>query len=100
MWNVIASKRISEIDWKVLEGPEWFPYTSDERKTMVLPAKPPSVRRSAGRAGVRDGGQPEVNLTHREKSATHRMSRKYGLLSWSRYLADGTNVKAIFTLKE
>lgn len=58
--TLVAIARLVETNWRAMKYQEWFPYSYDAGKNMVLPAGPPLVRRSAGVAEVREGGRPEV----------------------------------------
>lgn len=56
MLALVATSRLTKIDWKALQDREWFPYSYDEGKIMVLLVELPIARRSAGGAKALEGG--------------------------------------------
>lgn len=56
----VAVGRLTEIDWSAQEDQELLLYIFTDEKVVVLLAKLPMVRRSAGGALVWEGGQSEV----------------------------------------
>lgn len=61
---VVAVARFTKSDWKAMVDQERFMFYYDERKIMLVSAKPPVVRHSASGAEVRDGGRLEVRTRY------------------------------------
>lgn len=57
MLGSVALGGLIEMNRKILENQEKFPYSFDDAKAMVLPANHPLVRRSASVAKVCKGKQ-------------------------------------------
>lgn len=58
---LVAIGCLMKIDWNVLKDQEWFSYTYDKVKDVVLPAGPPLVRSTASGAAVRESAHAEFS---------------------------------------
>lgn len=78
---LVAAGRLTEIGWYALKDQEWFPYSFDKGRVMMLLSKPSLVRCSARDAEVRECKEREVKQKYREKIVIYGMALKYASLA-------------------
>lgn len=88
-----------EIDWEAMAGHDWFRYNFKDDRIMVLPEEPSLIRCSASGVIMREGGRPEIRPKYQEEFANCGISMEYARLVRCLYLAEGTDLKTVFTVE-
>lgn len=95
-----AIGQLTEIDWEAMAYQDWFPYSNDDDKIILLPEELPLVRCSASSFEARESGRLEIRPKYREEFAHRGISMECARLVCRRYLAEYTDGKTILAPNE